>query len=122
VPLVCRIEQDVLVIESNGAHTRQEMEAAVLGGIARPDASELKGVLVDLRNSRSILERSSKELHEAAAYYASHKDQIGGRVAIVAASDASYGLGRMASVTAEDLGLRVFVCRDLTQAWEFLLT
>lgn len=118
--LATRVEQNVLVIAPSGPYTREDMEAVFLQAIG-PDALQLVGVLLDLRNSRSILDRSATELHQSAAFYASHKDRIGGRVAIVTASDASYGLGRMASVTAEHLGLQVLVCRELPQAWEFLL-
>ena len=122
VPVRAHIDRNVLSLEAAGQYTRQELADAFVEALQQPGASSLVGVLLDLRASTSMVTRTATELHETAAYYATYKDRIGGRVAILTASAATYGLGRMASVTAEHLGLSVFVCREEPEAWAFLLT
>jgi len=121
VPIHTRIDRRILVCEATGEYSRAEIDAVFVSALAEPDAHDLGGVLLDLRRSTSMSLRSTADLHGAAAFYASLKDRIGGKVVILTASDAAYGLGRMASVTAEHLGLAVLVTRDLAQAWTFLL-
>lgn len=121
VPLRTRVDRRVLVFEATGEYSLAEMDSVFAAALADPAARDLIGVLLDLRLSLSMSRRSTTDLHDVAAFYASMKDRIGGKVAVLTASDAAFGLGRMASVTAEHLGLAVLVTRDLAQAWTFLI-
>lgn len=74
-------------------------------------------VLIDARESTT--RRPADEVHHAVAALTRLIPRIE-RMALVAGSDAHYGLMRMGSMLAEGVGLVARACRDMEEAREFL--
>lgn len=98
----------------------QEVKDTLLEGLARRDCPRPLALLIDVSRSTSLPQRTPTEMREMAGFLAGHADTIGGRVAVVADSDVSFGLIRIGSAHGEDSGLLTHVFRTVPEALEWL--
>jgi hypothetical protein len=77
--------------------------------------------LVDLRQIESGEEVSGEGVRQLADFWRAAYDRMaGGKLAILAGSDASFGMGRMYQLLRDDGPDRIQIFRDEATAWQWL--
>lgn len=115
MPVLWRIENDLVRIESSEPSAFEEWRAAVEGFLAHPDYRPGMGAVHDWRGHRNGLPAS--EIRVRSHYLVRNAAAFGRmRWALVAPADVAYGMGRMAETltAAPLLELRAF--RDMVEA------
>ena len=113
-------EGDVIVVRPSGKYTAHDMKSAVLDALDDPRLPPRAVLLFDLRESRSLPDRSADEIREMARFLASHGRRFSNRLAMVTSGDLAYGLMRLGAATAEAGGLAAEVFRDVATAKAWL--
>src|SRR5262245_10591682 len=107
------------VVTVSDPYTFQQWEAALADMVAGRACEPWRTFLVDRRNATPP---SSEFVRMMVAALTGHVSAIGDtRVAVVVDSDAGFGMGRMAQLTAEAnnsaISMRVFRCYETAQRW-----
>ena len=110
----------VLRIDCIGEYTNDELRGAYEAAILDPACPPNAVFLLDVTHSKSLANRPTEDIRETAYYWGSQSDVFGRRCAIVAPMDLYYGLMRMASLYAEELGVETAVFRSEEEALEWL--
>ena len=119
MPVTYRFAGDVLDISAVGSYEPDEVTRAFRDAIADADRPPLRALLYDVRESAVIATRSTPDVQAAITFFQSLGPYIGGRVALLAAADAGYGVMRMVSGWAEAAGLEAQVFRDRDAALDW---
>jgi hypothetical protein len=118
-------EERVLVVRAEGRYPAGALAAAVRAALNdphRPAAAGLfAGLLLDLRDSLSLRERSTDEIRDTARALVALVQLFGSRLALVASADVDYGLLGVAAVAFEGAGVTPAVFRDVAAARAWLL-
>ena len=119
MPVGYDFEGDVIVLRPAGKYTTHEMKSAILDALDDARLPPHAVMLFDLRESRSLQDRTADEVREMAGFLASHGRRFGQRLAMVTAGDLAFGLMRLGAVAAETGGLAAEVFRDIetAKAW-----
>lgn len=107
----------IAVVTAEGRYAVAELRDAFAAALA---AELADGLLFDVSRSQSLGDRSAHDVRAMAHFVASHGERFSQRFAIVATSDASYGLMRLGSVVTESQGVTTHVFRDLNAAMAWL--
>ena len=86
-----------------------------------PACPPLPEIVVDIRHSTSVGERSSDELRSGARLFAARQDRLGRRSAVIAEPGFQFGLMRMTGSYAEGSGRQVGVFSSEGEALAWLL-
>jgi hypothetical protein len=116
MPVTYELHRPTIVVSLNGVYETSEVRAAILAAIADPRAAGATGLLFDVRHSASIAGRTATEVRAMADFIAANAERFGRRIALVAGSDAAFGLMRLGAVTVEQKGVDVRVFRDIADA------
>ena len=116
MPVTYELHCPTIVVSLNGAYETSEVRDAILTAIADPRAAGATGLLFDVRKSASIASRTATEVRAMADFIAANAERFGRRIALVAESDAAFGLMRLGSVTVEQKGVAARVFRDIADA------
>ena len=122
MPVTYRFESNIVIMEMVGEYSLDEIRQTLLNAIAdtrRPASARL---LVNLTESQSIYKRSQAELQSAAQFLASLAKNFNNHIAFVSSKDLPYGLARMVSVGADDIGIETGVFRTMAEARRWLLS
>lgn len=117
MPVHASVVGGILEVVIDGDYTSAEVRrvgSAALDGAAGP-----MPVFMDFSGAAGMGRRDPADLRETTTFLAARKAQFS-RVAILAPSDAAYGLMRMASAFAGGEGLHVEVVRTRAEAMEWL--
>ncbi|MFL5562242.1 MAG: STAS/SEC14 domain-containing protein [Gemmatimonadaceae bacterium] len=114
------VDGSTIALRLRGEYTTAAVRATALAAFADPDAAGATGLLFDVSHSRSIAGRSASEVRAMADFLASHAERFGRRLALVASSDAAFGLMRLGAVGLEQKGVDSRVFRDLAEAEAWL--
>jgi hypothetical protein len=116
MPVTYELHCSTIVVTLNGSYETGEVRNAILAAIADRRAAGATGLLFDVRKSTSIAGRTATEVRAMADFIAANAERFGRRIALVAESDAAFGLMRLGSVTVEQKGVDARVFRDIADA------
>jgi hypothetical protein len=119
MPVTYSFSGDVLEISAVGTYPADEVTRAFRDAIADPNRPPLRALLYDVRESSVITSRSTPDVQAAISFFQSLAPHIGGRVALLASSDAAYGIMRMVAGWAAAAALEAKVFRDRAAALEW---
>lgn len=113
------IEAGVLRMELAGVYPATEVPARFLEALADPACPRPVALLVDVTRSQSLATRPASDIRMISEFLGPHAARIGGRCAVVAATDVQFGLGQMGAVHSGRVGVtaRVFRSADEALAW-----
>jgi hypothetical protein len=120
MPVAYEFDNDVILLRLVGKYTTSDLKSAILDALDDARLPERPVLLFDLRESRSLQDRTADEVRDMAHFLASHGRRFGNRLAMVTAGDLAFGLMRLGAVTAETGGLAAEVFRDMGAAKEWL--
>ena len=122
MPVTYRFESNIVVMEMVGEYSLDEIRQTLLNALADPRRLANACLLVNLTESQSIYKRSQVELQSAAQFLASLAKGFNNRIAFVSSKDLPFGLARMVSVGADDIGIETEVFRTMAEARRWLLS
>jgi SpoIIAA-like len=111
---------DVIAVRAAAKYSTHELKAAILDALDDARLPPRAVMLLDLRESRSLQDRTADEVREMAGFLASHGGRFGHRLAMVTNGDLAFGLMRLGAAAAESGGLAAEVFRDLATAKAWL--
>ena len=114
-------EGGIALVQLAGTYTTQDLRETVMTLLEDPACPEKPLMLMDLRVSEVIQNRSGSDLQEVARSLAVIGPRLGRRFAMVAGSEAAFGLLRLGAVYAAQSGIEPAVFRDLASARAWLL-
>ena len=119
MPVTYEFDDCTVILRMAGTYEPNNIHRTLSAALADPACPEIVGMLFDVRESQSLAGRSADEVRAMARFLGSQAPRFGRRMAIVADSDASYGLMRRGSVGVEQYGVEasVFRCVDAATAW-----
>jgi hypothetical protein len=123
MPVHCRTEGDVVVIEPVGPHTTAELIDAWLAAerdAAFPQPLSRVRICVDTRQSPMLAQRSVAELRATSEWFIARAEQTSERCAWVTRPGVQYGLARMMAAWIDFKGFRAHVTTDLDAALRWL--
>lgn len=120
MPVTYEFDGRIVAMRLTGRYETADVRAALRGALEDPRCRHAAGLLFDIRGSHSISQRSAAEVRTMAQFIATHADRFGRRLALLADTDAAFGLMRLGAVTVEQQGVETSVFRDAADAEEWL--
>jgi SpoIIAA-like len=120
MPVTYQLDGSIIALRLSGVYGTADVREAALAAFADPAAAGATGLLFDVTHSRSITGRTATEVRAMADFFADHAEHFGSRMALVASSDAAFGLMRLGSVGIEQKGVDSRVFRDAADAEAWL--
>ena len=119
MPVTYELDDCTVILRMAGIYETSEIHHALDAALADPACPEVVGMLFDVRESQSLTGRTADEVRAMARFLGSRAERFGRRMAIVADSDAAFGLMRLGSVGVEQHGVNagVFRCAEDASAW-----
>jgi hypothetical protein len=114
------IDGQLCVLSCQGSYSADELIAALDALLSDPNLPENPLLLLDLRESASVLRRPIPELRRIAYYFTKHAHRFDNRCALLVSGAARYGLMRMASMWIDLRGVEARVFRDEAESREWL--
>ena len=122
MPVTYEFDGPIVALRLNGLYELADVRAALRGALEDPRCPRVAGLLFDMRGSRSIAHRTADQVRAMAQFVATHADRFGRRLALLADTDAAFGLMRLGAVTVEQQGVETSVFRDVADAEQWLGT
>ena len=116
MPVTYEILDTTIALRMTGVYDTADIRSALVAAIADPERPEITGMLFDVRRSQSIAGRSADEVRAMALFLAANAHHYGRRIALVASTDAAFGLMRLGAVGVEQYGVDSRVFRDVGEA------
>ena len=120
MPVTYEFDGRTLALRLTGFYETADVRAALLAALDDPACPALDGLLFDVSGSRSITQRTAAEVRTMAQFIAAHGGRFGRRLALVAATDAAFGLMRLGAVGVEQHGVATSVFRNTADAHHWL--
>ena len=120
MPVAYEFDDDVILLRMVGKYTTSDLKSSILDALDDARVPERPVLLFDLRESRSLQDRTADEVRDMARFLASQGRRFGHRLAMVTTGDLAFGLMRLGAVAAETGGLAAEVFRDMGEAKEWL--
>jgi hypothetical protein len=121
VSLTYDFEDRVILVRAVGNYEPSDLKTTILEALDDARLPREPVLLFDLRDSRSIGERTADDVRDMARFLAAHGRRYGKRVAMVTTGDLAFGLMRLGSATAEIGGVAAEVFRDMESARAWLM-
>jgi hypothetical protein len=120
MPIEYEVISGIVVSTCSGVVTGRDIRNVIASYVDNRDAARPHREIFDLREVGSY-EINGDDVRMVVEYVRTTGDRFkGGKVAYVANRDMPYGMGRMFSFFAEDLGINIQVFRDLDEACSWL--
>lgn len=116
MPVTYELDSPTIIVSLEGTYETAEVREVILAAVTDPRAAGATGLLFDVRHSASIASRTAAEVRAMADFLAAKAERFGRRLALVADSDAAFGLMRLGSVAVEQKGVDARVFRDIADA------
>lgn len=119
MPVTHEFEGQILTLRMTGEYVPADIRSALALALREPRVEPIHGMLFDVSDSSAIARRSTQEIRAMAAFLAHNGPSFGGRLALVAVTDISYGLMRVGGADVESAGVTVRAFRkvDEAKAW-----
>jgi hypothetical protein len=112
MPVTYTIDEALVRLHLEGDHKPEEVTARFLEALSDPDCPPVAALLLDLSRTEALSERSAHEIRYVAQFAGRHADRMGGRVAVVVASDLDYNLTKMGAIFSAAVGLESKIFRN----------
>src|SRR3954463_2050671 len=122
MPVVSDIADNVISLQMVGTYVPADIRTELIRVLEKPEAGDAIGLLFDVSESESLKDRKPDDVKSVGYVLSSHSNQFGGRIALVGASDFSFGMMRLGSVHLDQLGVTNHVFRDVAAARSWLET
>jgi hypothetical protein len=116
MPVTYEFDGAIVALRLTGSYETADVRAALRRALDDPRCPCAAGLLFDIRGSRSIAHRTANEVRAMAQFIAAHAERFGRRLALLADTDAAFGLMRLGAVTVEQQGVETSVFRDAADA------
>jgi hypothetical protein len=120
MPVAYEFDGNVIVLRAADTYATSDLKVAVLEALDDERLPRQAVMLLDLRESRSLQQRTADDVRDMARFLVAHGKRFGNRLAVVAPGDLGFGLMRLGAVTAETGGVSTEVFRDIAAAREWL--
>jgi hypothetical protein len=120
MPVTYEFDDCIVILRMRGVYAPADIQRAFLRAVADQACPEIVGMLFDVRGSESLPGRSAGEVRAMARFLGAHAAEFGRRLAIVADTDAAFGLMRLGAVDVEQLGVDSRVFRSAAEADRWL--
>jgi hypothetical protein len=120
VPVEWEREGRIFVMRMRGSYPADALIHRLDEILALDDFPAGAGLMLDMREAESVLNRSTREMRDVTEYFAAHSEPFGHRVALLVEGLARYGLMRMAAAWADLEGVDAGVFRDEDKALAWL--
>jgi hypothetical protein len=119
MPVQYSIQENVLKLEFIGKYEPDDIIRQFMAAMNDPACPNPAALVVDVRRSEVLATAAVAEIRRVAEFLGPYAARIGGRCAVIAASDVHFGLSRLGSVYSEGVGVEVQVFRNLESglAW-----
>jgi len=120
MPIEYEIVSGIIVSKCSGVVTGRDIRNVIASYVDNGEAARPHREIFDVRDVGSY-EINGNDVRLVVEYVRTTGDRFkGGKVAYVANRDMPYGMGRMFSFFAEDLGIEIQVFRDMNDACSWL--
>jgi len=120
MPVRYTIDGDVLRLDFVGQYEPEEITARFLEAVANPACPDPVHLLVDVSASEVITSRTEYQIRQVAMALRPHADRVGHRCAVVAGTEAQFGIGLRGSVYSQGIGVEARVFRNVEAAVAWL--
>ncbi len=120
MPVNYVFEGRLLKLELVGQYEPEDVIKSFVTAMGDPKCPNPAALLVDVRRSDTLATAAVEDIRRVAEYVGPYAKRVGGRVAVVAASDVHFGLSRLGSVYSEGVGVETEVFRDAETAMAWL--
>lgn len=120
MPVTYEFDGSTVALRLGGLYETSDIRAALIAALDDPKRPEITGMLFDIRGSRSIAGRTADDVRVMAQCLGSYAARFGRRLALVADSDAAFGLMRLGAIDVEQRGVDSRVFRDAVEAEAWL--
>lgn len=119
MPVTYLFEDRILIVECRGEYSPAELESAWDQAVQDPRFNEGTEVCLDVRESASLAQRSTRDLRRTSNWFAAQAAMVNHRCALLTRPGIQFGLMRMASVWVGFKGTAagVFTDRDKAFSW-----
>ena len=120
MPVTYEFDGPTIALRMTGDYQPADIRHALLAALDDPAGSDATGLLFDVRDSQAIARRSAADVRAMGQFIADHAHRFGHRLALVADTDAAFGLMRLGGVGVEQRGVESRVFRDPAEAASWL--
>jgi hypothetical protein len=120
MPVTYEFDDCTVTLRMTGVYSPADIQRVLMHAIADPVCPEIVGMVFDVRGSQSLAGRTADEVRAMARFLGTHAAQFGRRIALVADTDASFGLMRLGAVGVEQHGVDSRVFRSAAEAYGWL--
>ena len=120
MPVTYELDGPTIALRMTGDYETTDVRNALLAALDDPASSDAIGLLFDVRDSRSIARRTTAEVRAMGQFIADNAHRFGRRLALLADTDAAFGLMRLGSVGVEQQGVDSRVFRNEAEASRWL--
>lgn len=113
-------DREVAIVRAQDHYSPAELVETVSAALDDPERPLVRGLLLDLRDSRSFHGRTEHDVVNVHAFMERRREHYGGRVGLVPPHRAPARLLTLVSELAEGSGIAAFVFRDAREAREWL--
>ncbi len=122
MPVTYTFEANVVLITLSGEYPIDDLRRTIDAAFADSRYPPHARLIIDLSQSRSIVQRTTDEIKSVAELLVRKADRFNHRLALVAAQDLIYGILRMTSVGSESLGVESGVFRSVDEARTWIMS
>ena len=120
MPVMYTIQGRLLRMDLVGNYAPQDVPRVFLAALDDPACPRPAALLLDVALSDSLAKHVPEEIRRVAEFLGPFSERIGGQVAVVATSNAHFGLSQMGAVFSEGVGVKARVFRNREDALQWL--
>jgi hypothetical protein len=113
-------DREVAIVRAQDHYSLSDLVAIVCAALDDPERPAVRGLLIDLRDSRSFHQRTARDIAHVRDFMESRREHFGARVGLLPPHRAPSGLLKLVSAASEDAGIVTFLFRDVREAREWL--
>ena len=120
MPVSYSLRGTLLRIDCVDLYEPEEIVACFDAAMDDPDCPRPAALLLDVTRSRSLADRKTHDVIRVARHLEGYVTRIGGRCAVLAASNVQFGLSRVGAAHVGTSGIEARVFRELGAALQWL--
>jgi hypothetical protein len=115
-----RFNQTIAIIRASDRYTATELAEAVATALDDAVHRPLRGIVFDLRDSRSFAARSEADVDQLTSFMQERREGFAGRIGVVPPEHVSARVIQLVSGQFADRGIAAYVFRELSTACAWL--
>jgi hypothetical protein len=120
MPVQYSIQQGIIRMDFVGIYEPRDVVARFLDALNDPACPTPAGLLIDVRQSATLATRPIGDIRMVAEFLGPYADRIGGRCAVIAASDAHFDQSQLGALRSQATGISAQVFRTEEEALKWL--